>query len=247
MAPRQSSIGPSQDSCYTYQMFWKRFVFCLICVLLWPTAMFVLGQFWPYLFRLLWWMVLQTGATSMSQADFVLATWLPLAAAEGFILGLVPTHQLRSWLAAMFARFQSRPFETTSGDLDLGRPALWAWVVPSTLFTLRFLLWSPPEGRSVFGDSPGVGRRFDYFFGPATASTLANPDRWFTDRLYFTGPMLFLLAYPVAVWIRHHVHLAQHSLPSQELDPIPLIHSAPDPDLTEPTEIQPQHGSLPNE
>jgi hypothetical protein len=60
--------------------------------------------------------------------------------------------------------------------------------------------------------------------------------------------MLFLLAYPVAVWLRHHVHFPQHSIPSEagEAGPLPLIHSAPDANATQPTEIDTQHGSLPN-
>ena len=184
----------------------RPFIFYLLCLLCWPGAIFVNSQVQGYSSYAVWWFARQSGSTTLSRSVFSLNSWLLLAVVHGLILGLIPFYRLKVWLAASLGRFHYQPKFEGSSDLNLNRPLLWAWVLPAAVFLLRLCTWRPVQGHSVLSDSNLTVERFSYFFGRPPYYSLSFTNwHWFNDRLFITAPMLFLLAYPAGVWLRHHL------------------------------------------
>ncbi len=161
----------------------------------------------------------------LSRAAFNLEYWLLLAAFDGILLGLIPTHKIRIWLTHANARFRYDSPNAASNDSSTLRPALWAWVLPTISFLLLFAIWNPPGGHSVLSSSSTGSGRFMYFFGsPMSFEPSELTNLWLNERIFFTQPMLFLIAYPMGVWLRHN--LPQRPNPYIPQDDInPPVHS----------------------
>jgi hypothetical protein len=208
-------------------MTWKRFKFALLCIFLWPISIFVAGQLNGYIAPALWWPATRSGATTMPRTLFDTDAWLSLALVDGFVLGLIPLARIRTLLAAALGVFRYVPAPLKLADNDPRRPALWAWVLPSLFFAIRFATWRNIVGTSVLGNSKNGISRFDFFFGPLTDINLNNQFiLWFYDRLFFTAPTLFTLAYALAVLFRHHLPELKHPTPvSLSSDPADTLGS----------------------
>jgi hypothetical protein len=139
---------------------------------------------------------------------------VPLSAALGFVLGLVPVEKLKTILLATFAPGRIRNESTQPDELNPARPVLWAWMLPTVAFLFRFTPKAIPSGHSVFGFNQPSQRPLAYFFAPFDAMPLsADPLAWFIDRLLFTSPMLFTGAYALAVLLRCRRPNLRHPLP----------------------------------
>jgi hypothetical protein len=131
--------------------------------------------------------------TQLNRVAFVLSYFLPIFAAAGFLLGLVPFGKLGKALGDLFRSFFPSAFANLPPDPDAIPPILWAWLPVTLAFLTRFITWQS-RNSSVFDAHRSPGR-VERFFGPlyAQSSGLLD-DKWITDRFLFTGPMLFLMA-----------------------------------------------------
>ncbi|WP_035349436.1 hypothetical protein [Edaphobacter aggregans] len=134
--------------------------------------------------------------TTQNRLVFLLSAFLPIFAAAGFLLGLLPFGRLGkavTEIAPGLARFV---------EPDPIPPIYWAWLPVTVAFLIRFLTWQS-RNASVLGGNNTSGR-IARFFGTLNAQTPALLDpRWAQDRFLLTGPMLFLMACAIAVLLRH--------------------------------------------
>jgi hypothetical protein len=150
----------------------------------------------------IWQLAVKRHWTSLNRVGFVLSYFLPIFAAAGFLLGLVPFGKLgkalgdlsRSLAPAAFAQLPPEPRTVT--------PILWAWLPVTLAFLIRFTTWQS-RASSVF-DAQRSSGRIERFFGPLYSQSSGLLDqKWITDRFLFTGPMLFLIACAFATLLRH--------------------------------------------
>ncbi|HEY0163092.1 MAG TPA: hypothetical protein VGB69_10465 [Edaphobacter sp.] len=133
-----------------------------------------------------------------NRSVFFLSYFLPIFASAGFLLGLVP-----------FGRLGKAVIDLAPGAARIVEPdavpaILWAWVPVTIAFLIRFFTWQS-RNSSVFGANNTSGR-IARFFGTLNAQSPALFDsRWAQDRFLFTGPMLFLMACALAVFLRHRI------------------------------------------
>ena len=133
--------------------------------------------------------------TTQSRFVYLLNYFLPIFAASGFLLGLLPFHRLGKALADI------APGVARFFDSERVPAIYWAWVPVSVVFLIRFLTWES-RNASVLGGNNTAGR-VARFFGTLNAQTPALLDaKWAQDRFLFTGPMLFLMAAALAVLLR---------------------------------------------
>jgi|KBSMisStaDraftv2_1062788.scaffolds.fasta_scaffold348056_2 hypothetical protein len=148
--------------------------------------------------------------TIQTREVFLLNYFLPIFAGSGFLLGLVPFGRLGNAvtdLAPGLARYV---------EPDRVPAVLWAWVPVTVAFLTRFFSWQS-RNASVLGGSNSAGR-VSRFFGTLNAQTPALLDRkWFEDRLFYTGPMLFLMTCAIAVLLRHTLTRKQSLAASPDL------------------------------
>lgn len=156
--------------------------------------------------------------TQLNQVAFVLSYFLPIFAIAGFLIGLVPFGELGKALGDLLRSFSSSAAAQLPPEPDAVPPVLWAWVPVTLAFLIRFLTWRS-RNTSVFAAQQSTGR-LERFFGVLHAQSPGLlDDRWITDRFLFTGPMLFLMACALAVFLRHK--LTRPGLPT---GPTALIH-----------------------
>lgn len=136
--------------------------------------------------------------TTQTRFVFMLNYFLPIFAASGFLLGLVP-----------FGRLGNAVTDLAPGAARIVEPdrvpaILFAWVPVTVAFLIRFFTWQS-RNASVLGGNNSVGRVARFFAG-VNAQTPAMLDRnWAQDRFLFTGPMLFLIAAAIAVLLRRTI------------------------------------------
>jgi hypothetical protein len=142
--------------------------------------------------------------TQLNRVAFVLSYFLPIFAAAGFLLGLVPFGKLGKALGDLFRSFFPSASARLPPDPDAIPPILWAWLPVTLAFLTRFITWQS-RNSSVFDAHRSPGR-VERFFGPlyAQSSGLLD-DKWITDRFLFTGPMLFLMACAIAALVRYRL------------------------------------------
>jgi hypothetical protein len=164
------------------------FLYVVVAVLAIKFAWIFVLPVWAVATKLHW--------TTQTRFVFLLNYFLPIFAASGFILGLVPFGRLGkavTELAPGAARFV---------EPDVVPAILWAWVPVTMAFLVRFFTWQS-RNASVFGGNNNAGR-IARFFGTLNAQTPALFDsKWAQDRFLFTGPMFFLMTCAVAVLLRH--------------------------------------------
>jgi hypothetical protein len=181
------------------------FLYLLVAVLASKLAWIFVLPVWAIATRLHW--------TTLSRLVFFLSYFLPIFAASGFLLGLVP-----------FGRLGKAVVELAPGAARLVEPdrvpaIYWAWVPVTIAFLVRFFSWES-RNASVLGGNNTTGR-VARFFGTLNTQTPALLDsRWAQDRFLFTGPMLFLMACAIAVFLRHTFFGRRRSAPADvpELD-----------------------------
>jgi len=140
--------------------------------------------------------------TQLTRVAFVLSYFLPIFAAAGFIVGLIPFGKLGKALGDLFRSFFPSASTKLAPEPDPVPPILWAWLPVTLAFLTRFITWQS-RNSSVLDPHRSPGR-IERFFGPLYAQTSGLlDDRWITDRFLFTGPMLFLMACAIAVLLRH--------------------------------------------
>ena len=83
--------------------------------------------------------------TQLNRVSFVLSYFLPIFAATGFLVGLIPFGKLGKALGDLFRSF----FPSASTKLapepdrqpDIAPPILWAWLPVTLAFLTRFVTW----------------------------------------------------------------------------------------------------------
>jgi hypothetical protein len=141
--------------------------------------------------------------TQRTQFIFVLSYFLPIFAAAGFLIGLIPFGRLGKALGDLVRALSPSAAKLTA-PLDQVPPILWAWLPVTLAFLTRFIAWQS-RNSSVLDPHRSVGR-VERFFGPLYAQTAGLLDeKWVTDRFIFTGPMLFLMAAAIAALIRYRL------------------------------------------
>ncbi len=142
--------------------------------------------------------------TQLNRVSFVLSYFLPIFAAAGFLLGLVPFGKLGKALGDLFRSLFPSASTKLSPEPDAVPPILWAWLPVTLAFLIRFVTWQS-RNSTVFNTHRSPGR-VERFFGPFYAQTSGLLDeKWITDRFLFTGPMLFLIACAIAALLRYRL------------------------------------------
>jgi len=142
--------------------------------------------------------------TQLTRVAFVLSYFLPIFAAAGFLIGLIPFGKLGKALGDLFRSFFPSASTKLSHEPDPVPPILWAWLPVTLAFLTRFITWQS-RNSSVLDPHRSPGR-IERFFGPLYAQNSGLlDDKWITDRFLFTGPMLFLMACAIAVLLRHRL------------------------------------------
>ena len=140
--------------------------------------------------------------TQLTRVAFVLSYFLPIFAAAGFLVGLIPFGKIGKALRDLFRSFFPSASTKLAPEPDPVPPILWAWLPVTLAFLTRFVTWQS-RNSSVLDPHRSPGR-FERFFGPLYGQTSGLLDeRWITDRFLFTGPMLFLIACAIAVLLRY--------------------------------------------
>ena len=142
--------------------------------------------------------------TQLTRVAFVLSYFLPIFAAAGFLVGLIPFGKLGKALSDLFRSFFPSASTKLAPEPDPVPPILWAWLPVTLAFLIRFVTWQS-RNSSVLDPHRSPGR-IERFFGPLYGQTSGLlDDRWITDRFLFTGPMLFLIACAIAVLLRYRL------------------------------------------
>ena len=140
--------------------------------------------------------------TQLTRVAFVLSYFLPIFAAAGFLIGLIPFGKLGKALGDLFRSFFPSASTKLAHEPDPVPPILWAWLPVTLAFLTRFITWQS-RNSSVLDPHRSPGR-IERFFGPLYAQNSGLlDDKWITDRFLFTGPMLFLMACAIAVLLRY--------------------------------------------
>jgi hypothetical protein len=170
------------------------FLYCLVAIAairLWPISM-------AYIYQL----ATSMHWTNLNRISYVLSYFLPMFAAAGFLLGLIPFGRLFEAVRSLRQSLSNSPSTEIVSDSDAVPPILWAWLPVTLAFLIRFVSWRSRTS-SVFDAHRSTGR-LERFFGPLYGQ---NPnlldEKWITDRFLFTGPMLFLMACALAALIRY--------------------------------------------
>lgn len=149
--------------------------------------------------------------TTQPARVFLLNYFLPVFAASGFLLGLVPFHRLGKALTDI------APGAQPLVEPDRVPAIYLAWVPVTFAFLIRFFTWHS-RNSSVFGASNTNGR-VARFFGTLNLQAPALLDsKWAQDRFLFTGPMFFLMSAALAVLLRRSLFgKPKPSLPTETL------------------------------
>ena len=172
------------------------FLFFLVVVAAIRFSWIVTTPVWALATRMHW--------TQLNRVAFVLSYFLPIFAATGFLIGLIPFGKLGKALGDLFRSFFPSASTKLPPEPDPVPPILWAWLPVTLAFLTRFVTWQS-RNSSVLDPHRSPGR-IERFFGPLYAQTSGLlDDRWITDRFLFTGPMLFLMACAIAVLLRRRL------------------------------------------
>jgi hypothetical protein len=152
----------------------------------------------------IWQLAVKMHWTNMNRVGYVLSYFLPIFSAVGFLLGLVPFGKLGDALTDLFRSLVPSGSAEFAPEPDAVPPILWAWLPVTVAFLIRFATWRS-EASSVFDAHRSTGR-IERFFGSLYGQTTGLLDnKWITDRFFFTGPMLFLIACALAALLRYRL------------------------------------------
>ena len=180
----------------------KALNWCIKCLFIYLVVVILALRF-SWIFTIpVWSIATRFHWTTLSNFTFAVSYFLPIFAAAGFLIGLIPIHRLTRnipWLSSADAS------EDQPSRFDRVPAILWAWVPVTIAFLIRYLTWHS-RNSSVIDPHAITTGRFARFFGTLNMQnpSLLDP-RWGTDRFIFTGPMLFLMACALAVAVRRHL------------------------------------------
>src|SRR5215469_8675704 len=137
--------------------------------------------------------------TTQGNVVFSLNYFLPIFATVGFLIGLIPFYRLTRTIPAFSSSTDAAKDPPTFFDRT---PAiLWAWLPVTIAFLVRYFTWTS-RNSSVINSRAITTGRFARFFGTLNMQNPSLLDaRWASDRFIFTGPMLFLMACALAVYL----------------------------------------------
>jgi len=185
------------------------FLYFLVVVAAIRFSWIVTNPAWALASRMHW--------TQLTRVAFVLSYFLPLFAAAGFVLGLIPFGKLGKALGDLVRSLVPSASTKLPPEPDLVPPILWAWLPVTLAFLVRFITWQS-RNSSVLDPHRSPGR-IERFFGPLYAQNSGLlDDKWITDRFLFTGPMLFLMACAIAALIRYRLTTPSKPQPQTEPD-----------------------------
>lgn len=151
-----------------------------------------------------WQLAHQMHWTQLNRVAYVLSYFLPVFAAVGLLIGLVPFGRLGKGISKLVTSLFPSGSSHVPPEPEVVQPILWAWLPVTLAFLIRFATWQS-RNSSVFDPHRSTGR-VARFFGPLSAQAPGLLDnKWLTDRFIFTGPMLFLMACALAVLLRHRL------------------------------------------
>jgi hypothetical protein len=189
----------------------KAVTWCAKCLFLYFLVVVVAIRFSWIFTNPVWTLASRMHWTQLTRVAFVLSYFLPIFAAAGFLVGLIPFGKLGKALGDLFRYFFPSASTKLAPEPDPVPPILWAWLPVTLAFLTRFITWQS-RNSSVLDPHRSPGR-IERFFGPLYAQTSGLlDDRWITDRFLFTGPMLFLMTCAIAVLLRHRF-TASHKAP----------------------------------
>jgi hypothetical protein len=172
------------------------FLYLLVAIAALRYSWVVTTPVWQIATRMHW--------TQLSRVAFVLSYFLPIYAVTGFLLGLVPFGNLAKVIRDLFASVSAKSSSQFAVEPDPVPPVLWAWLPVTLAFLIRFTTWQS-QNSSIL-DSQRSGGRIERFFGALNSQAPALLDsRWISDRFFFTGPMLFLMACALAALLRYRL------------------------------------------
>ena len=182
----------------------KAVTWCAKCLFLYFLVVVAAIRFSWIVTTPVWALATRMHWTQLNRVAFVLSYFLPIFAATGFLVGLIPFGKLGKVLGNLFRSFFPSASTKLAPEPDPVPPILWAWLPVTLAFLTRFVTWQS-RNSSVLDPHRSPGR-IERFFGPLYAQTSGLlDDRWITDRFLFTGPMLFLMACAIAVLLRRRL------------------------------------------
>jgi hypothetical protein len=169
------------------------FIYLIVAILAMKFAGLFILPVWNIATRLHW--------TTQNRLVFSLNYFLPIFAAVGFLIGLIPFHRITRSVPS----FGSSDSAEQPTWFDQTPAILWAWLPVTIAFLVRYFTWSS-RNSSVIDPHAITTGRFVRFFGTLNMqnASLFDP-KWGFDRIYFTGPMLFLMACALAVYLRQRL------------------------------------------
>lgn len=204
----------------------NRFVRYLIYISLWPVVILVYPRIQGLAAFILWWMSSHSGATTLSRPAFAGEMWLPIAALDGFILGLIPLAKLLGWVAHSSGYLSYRTADHSATHATSFQPASWGWVAPTVASVIRFATFDTHRDSSILGAATLGDSRIAHFFGPPPPFSFSLSSlEFYSDRLYLISPMLFLLAFAIASRLRRRLIELRDA--RAEDSPSSLINSSP--------------------
>ena len=182
----------------------KAVTWCAKCLFLYFLVVVAAIRFSWIVTTPVWALATRMHWTQLNRVAFVLSYFLPIFAATGFLIGLIPFGKLGKALGDLFRSFFPSASTKLPSEPDPVPPILWAWLPLTLAFLTRFVTWQS-RNSSVLDPHRSPGR-IERFFGPLYAQTSGLlDDKWITDRFLFTGPMLFLMACAIAVLLRRRL------------------------------------------
>jgi hypothetical protein len=176
----------------------KALTWCAKCLFIYLIVAILALRFAGYFILPVWSIATRFHWTTQNRLVFSLNYFLAIFAVAGFLIGLIPFHRIA----------RARSSTASSGTVeeptwfDRTPAILWAWLPVTIAFLVRYFTWSS-RNSSVIDPHAITTGRFVRFFGTLNMqnASLFDP-KWTFDRVYFTGPMLFLMACALAVYLR---------------------------------------------
>lgn len=196
----------------------KAVTWCAKCLFIYLIVV-VLALRFAWVFALpVWSIATRMHWTQLNRFTFLVNYFLPIFATAGFILGLIPFSKLGRAIAALLPR--SATAQKTEDRLDQVPPILWAWLPVTLVFLIRYFSWTSRNSSVLDPHANAVTGRFIRFFGTFSAQTPGMLDpKWGQDRFMYTGPMLFLIACAIAVYLRHRLTRTNPTTPELTSEP----------------------------
>jgi hypothetical protein len=195
----------------------KAVTWCAKCLFLYFLVVVVAIRFSWIFTNPAWALASRMHWTQLTRVAFVLSYFLPIFAAAGFLIGLIPFGKIGKALGDLSRSFLPSASTKLAPEPDIVPPILWAWLPVTLAFLVRFISWQS-RNSSVLDPHRSPGR-IERFFGPLYAQTSGLlDDKWITDRFLFTGPMLFLMACALAAFLRYRLTTPRKPQAQIEID-----------------------------